>query len=183
MLISKYGNGTELQVEEFEKKYGITFNNEYRAFLIRYNGGDTPNTYFKNGKYSETVRFFFGINAKNNIEDSNCFDFKENGCIPIGMDNFGNYYAIGISESNNGFIFFCDHKSGFSNVKIAESFKEFVKRCKSKMVDDFAKKTPEEIEQIMIEKGRGNIITDTLRATWKEQYEKYKDMIQEEVVL
>ena len=182
MLISKYGNGTEQQVEDFEKKYGINFNNDYRTFLIRYNGGDTPNTSFKNVKSSETVRLLFGINAKNNIEDSNYLDFKENGSLPIGMDNFGNYYAIGISENNNGFIFFCDHETGFSNVKIAESFKEFVKKCKSRMIDDFAKKTPEEIEKIMIEKGRGNIITDTLRETWRKQYEKYKDMFQEEVV-
>lgn len=34
----------------------------------------------------------------------------------------------------------------------------------------------------MTEKGRGNIITEGLRTAWKEQYEKYKDMTQEEVI-
>lgn|GEM_PF-5870952 len=35
MLIAKYGNGTLGQVEEFEKKYNISFDEEYRDFLIR----------------------------------------------------------------------------------------------------------------------------------------------------
>lgn len=184
MLISEYGNGMTSQIEEFENKYGIKFDDEYRLFLVKYNGGDTPNTSFKSGKHSETVRCLFGINSKRNIEDNNeHFDFKKNECVPIGMDNFGNYYAIGISRENNGAIFFCNHEKGFSKAKISDSFKEFISKCKSEPIDDFAKKTPEEIEKIMIEKGRGNIITETLRATWKKQYEKYKDMIQEEVVL
>ncbi len=35
----------------------------------------------------------------------------------------------------------------------------------------------------MVEKGRGNVITETLRTAWKKQYEKYKDKMQEEVLL
>ncbi len=108
MLISKYGNGTASQVEEFENKYGIKLDDEYRLFLIKYNGGDTPNTSFKSGKHSETVKCLFGINSKRNIEDYNeYFDFKKNECIPIGMDNFGNYYAIGISHKNKGAFKVC----------------------------------------------------------------------------
>ena len=78
MLISEYGNGMTSQIEEFENKYGIKFDDEYRLFLVKYNGGDTPNTSFKSGKHSETVRCLFGINSKRNIEDNNeHFDLKK----------------------------------------------------------------------------------------------------------
>lgn len=35
----------------------------------------------------------------------------------------------------------------------------------------------------MIARRRESIITDGLRDMWRQQYEKYKDMIQEEVIL
>jgi len=184
MLIAKYGNGTLGQVKEFEKKYNISFDEKYRDFLIKYNGGDTPNTIIKQGRKSETVRYLYGLNTEETIERNlEYFDWKEKKCIPIGEDNFGNYYTIGVSEENNGIIYFCDHEKGFAKRKIADSFKEFINKCKSELIDDFARSSPEEIEKIMIGKGRGHIITNNLRDTWRKQYEKYKDMLQEEVIL
>ena len=44
MLISKYGNGSTKLVEEFENENGIEFDEQYRLFLVNYNGGDTPKT-------------------------------------------------------------------------------------------------------------------------------------------
>ena len=35
MLIAKYGNGTLGQVKEFEKKYNISFDEEYREKLLK----------------------------------------------------------------------------------------------------------------------------------------------------
>ena len=97
MLIAKYGNGTLGQVKEFEKKYNISFDEKYRDFLIKYNGGDTPNTIIKQGRKSETVRYLYGLNTEETIEKNlEYFDWKEKKCIPIGEDNFGNYYAIGV---------------------------------------------------------------------------------------
>lgn len=184
MLISKYGNGTVSQVEELEKKLGIKLDEKYKAFLIKYNGGDTPNTSFKNGRNSETVRYLYGLNAEENIEKKlEYFDWKEMKCLPIGEDDFGNYYAIGVSEKNNGIIYFCDHEKGFRKNKISSSFTDFLKKCKSGEINERAKRTVEEREKEMIANGRGHIITDGLRAVWQQEYEKYKDMVQEEVVL
>lgn len=45
MLISKYGNGSTELVNEFESRLGIELDEEYRSFLVKYNGGDTPNTH------------------------------------------------------------------------------------------------------------------------------------------
>ena len=35
----------------------------------------------------------------------------------------------------------------------------------------------------MIAEGRADVITDVLRDIWKQEYEKYKDMILEEVIV
>ena len=59
MQISKYGNGSISLVEEFENKFGIKLNESYRSFLIKYNGGETPDTTFIKGKRKETVRYLF----------------------------------------------------------------------------------------------------------------------------
>ena len=45
MLISKYGNGSKELVSEFESRLGIELDEEYKSFLVKYNGGDTPNTH------------------------------------------------------------------------------------------------------------------------------------------
>ena len=60
MLISKFGNGSEELVRKFENKYGIALDEEYCRFLVKYNGGDTPNTHVEiRGKRQiiESVRF------------------------------------------------------------------------------------------------------------------------------
>ena len=43
--------------------------------------------------------------------------------------------------------------------------------------------TPEEREKDLIARGRAHVITDGLREIWKKEYEKYKDMVQEKVIL
>ena len=44
-------------------------------------------------------------------------------------------------------------------------------------------RTPEEREAEMIAEGKATNITDGLREIWKQEYEKYKDMKREEVVI
>ena len=63
------------------------------------------------------------------------------------------------------------------------SFKVFLSKCKSEDIDPGARETPEEREKDLIAKGRAHVITDSLREIWKKEYEKYKDMVQEKVIL
>ena len=182
MLIAKYGKGKEKLVKKFEDKYEVKLDSEYRAFLIKFNGGETPNTSFKKGKRQESVRYLFGINTKQSIEKQlEYFDHKEKVCIPIGEDVFGNYFSIGISDENSGLIYFCDHERGYRKTKIADSFNDFISKCESM---PFEKPLPpKEIEKKLIEEGRTNIINEHLRKYWKEQYKHYKRMVLEELVL
>ena len=61
LLISKYGNGSEEFVNGLERKLGIELDEEYRKFLVKYNGGDTPNTEVKTKGFSSDLRYIFGI--------------------------------------------------------------------------------------------------------------------------
>ena len=184
MLISKFGNGSEELVREFEHKYGIVLDEEYRKFLVEYNGGDTPNTHVGIKGCSTDLRYLFGINTPENIEDNLQTPLYENDLyLPIGVDSFGNYFAIGVSEDNKGNIVFCDHERGFSFKQIADSFVHFINKCKSSEINPRARRSPEEREADLIARGKAGNITDGLRDMWKQEYEKYKDMIQEEVIL
>lgn len=184
MLISKYGNGTEVLVHEFECRYGIELDKEYRKFLVKYNGGDTPNTCVKGKGVSSDIRCFFGLNTEELIDDAMHSPVWQNKkCVPIGEDSFGNYYAIGTSESEKGYIFFCDHEKEFGMRKISDSFSQFLKKCKSSEINPRSRRTPEERETELTEKGKSGNITDGLRKMWEQEYEKYKDMVQEEVSL
>ena len=60
MLISKFSNcDIEEKVLELEKRYKITLPAQYKKFLYKYNGGDTPKTKFKEGRVSSDLRGFF----------------------------------------------------------------------------------------------------------------------------
>ena len=184
MLISKYGNGSEELVREFEGKYGIVLDEEYCKFLVKYNGGDTPNTHVGIRGCSTDLRYLYGINTEKSIEDQLQIPVWENKrYLPIGTDSFGNYFVIGLSDNNKGRIYFCDHERGFAVKQIADSFKAFLSKCKSGEIKPVARATPEEREKALIARGRAHVITDSLREIWKKEYEKYKDMVQEKVIL
>ena len=104
-------------------------------------------------------------------------------CLPIGADSFGNYYVIGISDKNKGVIYFSDHEKGFGLTKIADSFNKFLVKCKSDLINPRSQRSPEEREAELIAKGKADNITEGLRDMWKQEYEKYKDINQEEVIL
>ena len=184
MLISKYGNGSTELVSEFESRHGIELDEEYRSFLVKYNGGDTPNTHVGIRGCSTDLRYLYGINTEEGIEDHLQIPVWENKqYLPIGTDSFGNYFVIELSDENKGKIYFCDHERGFSVRQISDSFKLFLAKCKSGEINPHARATPEERETTLIAKGRSHVITDGLREIWKKEYEKYKDMVQEKVIL
>ena len=184
MLISKYGNGSSKLVEEFENKNGIELDDQYRCFLINYNGGDTPKTTVRINGVSSDLRYLFGINAKKDIENYMQISMLKNKhCIPIGEDSYGDYYAIGINDDNKGAVYFSDHEKGFELIRIADSFSEFLAICKSNQINSRSQRSPEEREAELIAKGKSDNITEGLREIWKREYEKYKDFIQEEVTV
>jgi hypothetical protein len=59
MLISKFSNSdVEENINDFESRYSFKFSEQYRNFLKKYNGGDTPDTKFKINKVSSDLKGF-----------------------------------------------------------------------------------------------------------------------------
>ena len=58
MLISKFGNTSNKFVSEFENIMGFTFPKQYRTFIEKYNGGETPLTHFNINGISSDLKGF-----------------------------------------------------------------------------------------------------------------------------
>ena len=100
--------------------------------------------------------------------------------LPIAFDSFGNSIAISMS---NGSIVFIDHEQSSAIKKIADNLTEFISKVKSNPISPKHTKSVQERERDLISRGRGQIITDELRALWQKEIEKYSNIHQETVVL
>ncbi|MBQ8604343.1 MAG: SMI1/KNR4 family protein [Oscillospiraceae bacterium] len=185
MLISKYGNNnTENRINEIEKKFNITLPSQYRNFLCKYNGGDTPDTTYKVGKASSALRAFYGFGSiRYSLDKLNIQEWIEKNMFPIACDHFGNEIVISLEEISYGNIYFCDHEDGFKAQLVGDDFKTFVSKCKSKKINPACSTPIAQREADLIARGRGHVITDTLRKTWQAEIDKYGNMVQERVIL
>ena len=175
----------EKTVSEFEEKYHLTLPDSYRLFLIRYNGGDTPDTEFRINREDSDVRAFYGIGnvtySFDNIHDLELLLKK--GYLPIASDSYGNYIAIGIGTDETGQIFFLDHEKHMCAKKLTDTFKMFIQKCKTNKNIELRTRSIEERERTMIEAGNEAFITDSLRKKWAEEIEKYSGKALERVVV
>ncbi len=159
----------EKLVKEFEEEQGISLPCDYRNFLIKYNGGYTPNTMIK----QRNVSCFIGIGDVGRTFDSHktteWYDiFKERGYLAIADTPSGDYFIIGIEGEQRGKIFFKYHDRIGRNAKIADSFREFVEKCVSEKA-----KLPKPVNQ-SIKKfedlGRTQEWIDAMIPFWEKQY-------------
>jgi len=135
------------EVEDFEKKFTISFPVDYKAHLLKHNGGRcVPNVYefFEKGNSTNSdVAWFFAIyDGKSNRLDAaiNIYKFDEKRLpkqlLPIARDSGGNLICISTGSNDYGYIYFGDHESeadynitddtDYSNIYIiAKSLPEF----------------------------------------------------------
>lgn len=190
LLISKFDNSeVEEGIKRIEYRYNIELPEDYKKFLLKYNGGKTPDTVFNTKKESSDIRAFHGVcNADKyyNIEENlsgNIADIYEEkiekGYLTIAEDSFGNDICIGISEKKYGKIYFYDHEIQ-KFTKIYNDFKEFISKIKS---EEFYMPTIEERIAGRLELGVETAPDDPLIELWIEEIERYKDFTQEEVIL
>lgn len=184
MKESKFpGDDIKIKIEELEKQYSITLPSQYVNFLCRYNGGDTPNTWYRQGDATMRIRGFYGFgdirHSINRLDDLS--DWVEKELFPIGCDYNGNSIAISIAEDRTyGNIYFVDHEVGGRSF-VVDDLKSFVHKCDSERLRAANKRSVKEREDILVAKGKGHMITDELRQMWQAEFEMYKDMVQEEV--
>ena len=196
MMIAKFDTtDIEKKIAAFERRYNIRLPEQYCNFLLKYNGGITPDTEFKYKRTSFDIRAFYGIGQSidyysfENVFENILKDilplsaFLELLILPIAEDSFGNYITIGVDGENTGKVFFCDHEKGMKTKLLTDSFSEFLKKCKSNKFDHSTVLSPEDWEKKMIAEGKEAFITEFTRKIVTETYELYHDICLEEVVI
>lgn len=129
---------SEEAVAALEKELGYPLPEDYRNFLLKYNGGSrpTPKTFdYKspNGKASRSsVEIFFGLD----VEESKNIKVQQDADQPdylfiIGGD-LGGLLCIGINGDYQGKIYVWETTIGLDIILLANSFNEFL----DKLYDD-----------------------------------------------
>ena len=187
MLISRFDNNeASINVELLESTYDIVLPDEYKKFLIKYNGGKTPETKFKINGVSSDIQGFFGLG---NAEDSYHFERLKNSVkmeewlksemFPIAFNVFGDYIMIKVRNDKNKGIYFNYHDKPSKYIELAEDFISFVKECKSKKIGYI--RSIEERKNDLIRLGKGDKITPEKIAGWHAEINEYANIHQEEV--
>ena len=134
-LRDSYDALTESDIRVLEESIGQTLPLDYRAHLLRHNGGryGSSATYVRPGWNPEKdcvgVERLFAIDYDANEND--IMWMRENTDIPEEYlpvaDSSGNPICIGLRGATYGRIYILDHESAFTaNREIASSFSEFI---------------------------------------------------------
>lgn len=123
------------EIDEFEKNYDIKLPEQYKKFMIKYNGGypELSSFIISEQEGESLVNKFYGL------EDDDCslaeaFDYLEDvlpkDFISIADDPAGNEICLGIDGKYEGKIYFWfhdrNHESQINNMYfLADSFDEF----------------------------------------------------------
>lgn len=189
MLISKFNNeGIKEAIDLFENEVNILLPKQYKRFLLKYNGGQTPKSNFKINRVSSDIKGFYGLANANEYYN---FDrlkgresFKEllkDGYLIIGYNTFGDYILIGVREENNGKVYFHYHDRPKKYIELTENFSAFTSKCKSKKIGYI--ESVEERKAFLIKNGKEKNITIGLIEMWQEEIDDYANIHQEKLIL
>ena len=140
MKIEAYKNGNAEKVSKLEKEFRIKLPEDYRNFLIQYNGGDVEdgNLYVKELDEDMRMGYFFGIGIEEGFADITEINDEYDDDIPkksllIGMDE-GSGFLLLISGGEDSGIWYYDHTYFFDKSTddlntyfICETFSDFIK--------------------------------------------------------
>ena len=136
---NQFGSLSQNRLEEFEKRVQSPLPQDYRDFLLKYNGGQPAPSFFwivpeKDG--SEMERFY-GIHDQTWYSLETYAGEQRYGLppsmLPIADDGTSNFICLDISIQQYGEIYFIDHElHGFQPgsaegiIKLANSFSDFL---------------------------------------------------------
>lgn len=189
MLISRFKNtNIKEKVNQFEIELDIKLPKQFKEFLYKYNGGKTPETNFRLNKVSSDLVCFYGLDETEEFCDfykakkrDSFKEFIEEGYLLIGYNSFGDYILIGVSEENNGKIYFYYHDRPKKYIEISENFSTFTDKCKSRKIGHI--RSIEERKNDMIENGLGDKITNDSIRGWQAEIDEYANIYQEKLTL
>jgi len=140
MKIKAYRNGSSEEVSKLEKKFKIKLPEDYKNFLIQYNGGNVDDGYLYVKELDEymLMGYFFGIGIERGFADIIKINEEFNDDIPkksllIGTDE-GEGFLLLVNDGISNGIWYYDHIYFFEKSTddlntyfICETFSDFIK--------------------------------------------------------
>lgn len=132
----KFESITEQEILSLEKQLKSRLPQDYRDFLLAYNGGNPkPNVFFISPEQQESnLSILFGITSDEdyNLWDNalRAYDDMDRTILPIGEDPGGNQIYMSLHPDTYGHIFFRDHELPVSDSlsPIATSFTDLLEK-------------------------------------------------------
>ena len=155
---------------------------KYKFFLLKYNGGRTIKTKFRN---SVNVRLLYPLKSENGYDLLTIINYENTekiidlGFFPIGETEFGDYICIRIQDDNS--IWLITHDKYEKNKKLTDSFEEFVNECNSEKIEHVS--TMEERWERVRKAGNEDKITPEIVQAWQREIDRLSNIKQEEVLL
>lgn len=189
MKIAKCKNqqvSSHLQV--WEQRYNILLPQDYKKFLLVYNGGKTPETKFHINHISSDIEAFYGfetgfsefdfVGLENTVRWE---QWRQDRMLPIAYNAFQDNIFICLDEAMWGKVYFCYHDRKKKYIELASDFTKFISLCESKEIGHI--RTMEERISDMRQLGKSHKITKEKLAGWQAEIDEYANMKQETVIL
>lgn len=186
MLISK--NKIQINddiIEKFEKDNNLKLPESYKKFLLKYNGGETYKTEFGN---ITDIKYMYGINTNDIYDLSNNLKYEipetlleKYNLLNIADNVLGDHICIRINDPNDDSVWFKYHDSPTKPKKIADSFIEFIQKCKSEEIGHI--RTIEERWEYVKKNGVEHKITPSIVKVWQKEIDRLSNLNQEEVII
>lgn len=142
---------TDADVRRLERELDLELPEDYRAFLLKSNGGYAPSSHcmFRLRKGTTVLNSFYSLNAIDETDDLRAAQlypkYPENNlpknAIAIGYDSFGSRIVLVLSGERRGEVWFLDTLNPADDAKprvdwfrrpdvirLAGSFREFIER-------------------------------------------------------
>lgn len=132
-----FGSVNLNRLSELENQLNKPLPEDYREYILKYNGGFLINTAFKieKGEFSLIHNIYRLTNQHDFFDLINSYkqyyDIYGENYIVIADDNVGNHILLGLKSTNYGQIYFAEHEQIFKKEKINDSFIKFLEDCKS----------------------------------------------------
>jgi cell wall assembly regulator SMI1 len=124
----------ESEIVDLERQIGDSLPSDYRAFLMRFNGGLLEPDIVDVPGFAESptdVQVLFGV--RRDIESSdiswNWNVYKNripHDFLPIASDSGGNLYCVKLAEPNKGEILYMDFTGAPRSYRVAAAFTKFL---------------------------------------------------------
>jgi cell wall assembly regulator SMI1 len=113
---------SEAEVSAFEKQAGVELPHDYRDFVLSHDGAEPDTNAFAIGNANSAgINRFIPLGET--VSERRYIDHVSVKFLPVAWASCGNYVCLDLER---GGVFFWDHEEPSGDLKLAESFSQFL---------------------------------------------------------